>query len=274
MRRSTLRRIAVVIPAISVLGTAVLYIATRPAITTAGPAPSTAVAAPTIAATEELSSSVSGTFDISDRSTAPPPPLDASAIQALATLNTLPTLASRPNAVGYQRGCKVGQACSFGPAWSDDTEAPDGHNGCGTRDDVLREQLTAVQFRDGSDCVVIAGVLDDPYTGRLINFTKADAGAVEVDHLVPLALAWDLGAATWPQAQRSIFANDTQRQLIATSAAANRAKSDDGPGSWLPPDSNYQCTYGAKFVTALAAYRLPVVQADKEALIRVLTDCR
>lgn len=285
MRGSTRRRIAVATSVISLVGAAALYFGTRPPTTADGPGASTAVVTTTVVITAELSnsnfarelaSSDPGTFDINDQpegTAATPAAPEAPAVEALATLNSLPTLDVRPDVLGYQRGCKVGQACSFGPAWSDDTAAPDGHNGCGTRDDVLREQLTAVQFRAGSDCVVIAGVLADPYTGRLISFTKADAGAVQVDHLIPLALAWDLGAATWPQDRRNTFANDTQRQLIATSAAANRAKSDDGPSSWLPPDISYRCTYSTKFITALAAYHLPVVQSDKEALAQVLSHC-
>ncbi len=189
------------------------------------------------------------------------------------TLKGLPELPSRPYVPGYQRGCKTGQACSFGPAWSDDTDAPDGHNGCGTRDDVLAEQLTNVQYRDGSSCVVIAGVLHDPYTGATVAFTKADAAKVQVDHVVPLSLAWHLGAAEWSPAERAAFANDTELGLVATSAAANQEKSDSGPGSWLPSDASYRCPYVARFTRVLAQYQLPVVSADRAAMLRILAGC-
>ena len=53
-----------------------------------------------------------------------------------------------------------------------------------------------MQVREGThDCVVVAGVLDDPYTGRPCTFVKADAAEVPIDHVVPLAAAWVQGAA-------------------------------------------------------------------------------
>lgn len=76
--------------------------------------------------------------------------------QALSALQVLPR---RPYAPGYQRDCGQGQGCVFGPAWTDDQGAPEGHNGCRTRDDVLRASLTEVQLRAGSRCIVVSGVL-------------------------------------------------------------------------------------------------------------------
>jgi hypothetical protein len=55
------------------------------------------------------------------------------AAEALAQLRGLTVLPTRPHRPGYQRGCRRGQQCSFGPAWSDDTTAVGGHNGCDTR---------------------------------------------------------------------------------------------------------------------------------------------
>ena len=120
---------------------------------------------------------------------APSPPAPAGAAAALRQLDTLHVVRARPHRPGYQRGCSVGQACSFGPAGTDGTSAPGGHNGCDTRNDILRTQLVDVAYRAGSRCVVVAGVLHDPYTGRTIHFARAHASAVQIDHIVPLALA-------------------------------------------------------------------------------------
>ena len=83
---------------------------------------------------------------IAARHTDKPPatPATGNAAAALHTLDQLRVLPARPHRPGYQRGCAPGQACSFGPAWTDDTAAPGGHNGCDTRDDVLRAQLADV----------------------------------------------------------------------------------------------------------------------------------
>ncbi|KYH44778.1 HNH endonuclease family protein [Branchiibius sp. NY16-3462-2] len=191
----------------------------------------------------------------------------------LAKLNALKTLSSEPNTPGYQRGCGAGQACSFGAAWSDNTSAPDGHNGCGTRDDVLREQMSDVKLKSGSRCIVVAGALNDPYTGKTIHFAKADASAVQIDHIAPLAYVWRLGANTWTQAQRNAYANDTATVLLAVDGPANEAKGDSGPSQWMPANKAFACTYATKFTAVLVKYQLPVPAADKAALIRAFATC-
>src|SRR6266702_7798138 len=201
--------------------------------------------------------------------TAPDTPRSGAAA-ARRQLDTLRVIRSRPHRPGYQRGCAAGQACSFGPAWTDNTTAPGGHNGCDTRNDILRAQLADVTYRPGSRCVVTAGVLHDPYTGRTIRFAKHHAATVQIDHIVPLALAWDLGANIWPPAQRTAFANDERLVLLAVSGAANDAKGDSGPGEWMPPNRAYRASYAERFIAVLAHYRLTVTAADKTALTSAL----
>jgi hypothetical protein len=105
----------------------------------------------------------------------------------------------------------------------------------------------------------------------VIHFEKCDADAVEIDHVVPLAYVWDLGANRWPYATRVAFANDPL-ELVAASRAANQAKGDDGPSQWLPTARSYRCDYAARFISVLVKYRLPVVAADARALSTVLSD--
>jgi hypothetical protein len=195
------------------------------------------------------------------------------ATQARADLQRLVVVARRPYVPGYQRSCNPGQACSFGAAWTDDQDAVDGHNGCSTRDDVLAAQLRNVTRRAGSRCVVVAGTLSDPYTGATITFSKSEADLVPLDHVVPLELAWDLGAAQWSQAERVEFANDPTIELLAVDEHSNEQKSANGPADWMPPNRSYWCTYDARFVTVLTRYRLSVTIADKAAMIAVLAHC-
>ena len=95
------------------------------------------------------------------------------------------------------RGPKTGYVREqFGPAWADVDR-----NGCDTRDDVLNRDLVAKEWRPGTHgCVVVAGVVRDPYTGRRLVFAKADAAAVQIDHVVALSDAWQKGAAQWDAA--------------------------------------------------------------------------
>nr|WP_156112084.1 HNH endonuclease family protein [Prescottella defluvii] len=181
---------------------------------------------------------------------------------------------SRPDAPGYERGCKAGQGCVFGPSWSDDHSGPAGHDGCDTRNNVLAADLTDVTFRDGTgDCVVIAGVLADPYSGRTIEFTKQDAGAVQIDHVYPLAAAWDMGAAAWSPERRRDFANDVTYNLLAVSGPENQAKRDSTPSRWLPPDPAFHCFYVGKYLGAAVHWGLPITTADRDAIADVAAGC-
>jgi hypothetical protein len=176
---------------------------------------------------------------------------------AKAELAKLPVKAAREG--GYQR------TRDFGPAWSVDVD----RNGCGTRDDILRRDLTKVQLR--GRCTVIAGVLADPYTGQTVSFTKAAAVKVQIDHVVPLGAAWIRGARDWPQALRERFANDPVN-LLATTASANESKSDRGPAEWLPRQA-YRCAYAVQWVRVSTSYKLALTPPDKASLTTLLGRC-
>lgn len=195
---------------------------------------------------------------------------DAS-VQALRSLETV-TVRARTKVVGYDRSCSPGHGCVFGAAWSDDTSAVGGHNGCDTRNDVLAAQLTGVD-KGTSRCVVQAGTLDDPYSGARIAFRKAQAGEVEIDHVVPLAYAWDMGASAWPLDVRMTFANDEALNLLAVSKAANQAKGDSGPATWVPPNIAYRCQYAIRWVAIVRSYGLAVTDADRKVLRAMLSAC-
>ncbi len=194
----------------------------------------------------------------------------AAAVQALNSLTVLP---QRPDVPGYERGCGAGQRCSFGAAWTDNSSAPDGHNGCGTRNDVLRQQLTDARLAPGSTCVVVAGTLRDPYTGGSSTFRKADANDVQIDHVYPLARAFDMGAAGWTQARRTAFANDTDLELLAVAGAVNQAKGDAGPAEWLPPDPVAACAYVERYIAIAGAYALAITAAEHDSMTATLATC-
>lgn len=156
----------------------------------------------------------------------------------------------------------------FGQAWADADR-----NGCGTRDDILRRDLDGLTLRAGTrGCVVVSGVLRDPYTGSVIRFTKAQATAVQIDHVVALSNAWQTGAQSWTPAKRLAFANDPLN-LLAVDGPTNEAKSDGDAATWLPPVKGYRCAYVARQVAVKAHYGLWTTVAEKDAMRRVLTAC-
>ena len=166
------------------------------------------------------------------------------------------------------RGAKTGyqRTNDFGAAWLD----VDG-NGCRTRDDVLARDLAVTDRRNR--CVVTAGTFTDPYGGQPMTFSKAQADQVQIDHVVPLGLAWQLGAPEWTLGQRVAFANDPE-ELLAVNGGLNQAKGDSGPDSWLPPDRAYRCTYVIRFTRIAYTYGLRITPSMRDAIDRQLDSCR
>lgn len=166
-------------------------------------------------------------------------------------------VASEGDGGGYERD-------KFGTRWKDTD-----HNGCDQRNDVLARDLMKVEKK--GDCVVMAGRLDDPYSGKKITFAKKDASEVQIDHVYPLALAWRMGASRWSEDERERFAND-HGNLLAVWGVPNQQKSDSGPGEWKPRKS-FQCTYAVKYIAVAKEYSLPITRADRTALQNFLERC-
>ncbi|WP_046469591.1 HNH endonuclease family protein [Allosalinactinospora lopnorensis] len=142
-------------------------------------------------------------------------------------------------------------------------------NGCPTRHAILVRDLENVDADD--DCTVLSGVFDDPYTGEQVEFTAEDPQAVQIDHVVPLSLAWRMGAAEWDRDQRVEFANDP-RNLLAADGPANMSKGDSGPGEWRPYEG-YQCSYAVTYIDVTHHYDLPLAPEDREGLEEMLGTC-
>lgn len=115
--------------------------------------------------------------------------------------------------------------------------------------------------------MVVAFRLTDPYTGRTIVWRRSDADRVQVDHVVPLAYEWRMGARTWPMAKRLRIANDPLN-LLPVSREVNVAKGGAGPASWLPPSHRVRCAYAARFAQVALKYGLPVTASDKRVMLR------
>ncbi|MER7107862.1 HNH endonuclease family protein [Streptomyces sp. NPDC000229] len=183
---------------------------------------------------------------------------DADRAEARRLVETL-TVKGRGPKTGYDRD-------EFGYAWMDTADGvPLARNGCDTRNDLLRRDGRELRFRSGSDCVVVAMTLHDPYTGKDIAWKKAEAAQVQIDHVVPLSYSWQMGAARWPEDKREQLANDPLN-LLPVDGPTNSRKSDSGPASWLPPDKGIRCAYVVRFAQVAVKYRLPVTAADKRTM--------
>ena len=179
--------------------------------------------------------------------------------------NLLDSLAVKGRApkTGYTRA-------QFGQTWADVDR-----NGCDTRNDILKRDLTDVVFRQGTrNCVVESGTLIDPYSGATINFVKGVKSSMEVqiDHVVALSNAWQTGAFKLSLERRTEFANDPEN-LLAVQGRLNSQKGDGDAATWLPPLKKYRCTYVSKQISIKAKYNLWVTTPEKAAMKNILAKC-
>ena len=181
---------------------------------------------------------------------------------ATAILETLPVKGRAPK-TGYTRA-------QFGPVWADVDR-----NGCDTRNDILKRDLSAITFRAKTrNCVVESGTLIDRYSGETISFVKGNLSSmdVQIDHVVALSNAWQTGAFKLSAIERKALANDPLN-LFAVKGRLNSQKGDADAATWLPPLKSFRCTYIAQQIAVKAKYSLWVTTPEKAAMTSILSAC-
>jgi len=181
--------------------------------------------------------------------------------EASGKLSALPVKGRAPK-TGYSRS-------QFGEGWPDQD-----HNGCDTRNDILRRDLTAIKYKAKTkNCVVALGTFADKYTATTVEFVRGPQSAdVQIDHVVALHDAWQKGAQQLTLAQRTNFANDPLN-LKASTADANQSKGDGDAATWLPANRAFRCEYVATQIDVKAKYRLWVTTGERDAMSRILSGC-
>ncbi|SEE94873.1 Excalibur calcium-binding domain-containing protein [Arthrobacter alpinus] len=186
----------------------------------------------------------------------------AFAAKAREVLATLPIKGRAPK-TGYSRE-------AFGQAWADVDR-----NGCDTRNDILDRDLTAKTIKTGTrNCVILTGILADPYTAETISFVRGSttSSAVQIDHVVALNDAWQKGAQQLSVEQRTALANDPLN-LLAVDGPTNQQKGAGDAATWLPPNKAYRCDYVARQISVKATYSLWVTAAEHDSMAKVLDSC-
>lgn len=141
-------------------------------------------------------------------------------------------------------------------------------DGCDTRDEVLiaeAEEAPSV----GASCSLSGGRWYSYYDG----VSQTSASALDIDHLVPLAEAWDSGAGSWSSATRQAYANDVgdRRTLVGVTSSVNRSKGDQDVAEWLP--AQQQCRYLREWVAVKHRWRLSVDSAERGAMRSLAAGC-
>ena len=149
------------------------------------------------------------------------------------------------------------------PHWID----ADG-DGCSTRNEVLIAEADD-PVSVGSGCTLSGGRWFSYYD----RVSWTNTSDVDIDHMVPLAEAWDSGARTWSTSVRQAFANDLgdSRSLVGVTDNVNQAKGDQDPRTWMPTYD--KCRYLREWVAVKHRWRLSVDSGEKSSLTSLASGC-
>lgn len=197
-----------------------------------------------------------GDYDLGDGP--PPTPAPPAGEHSSGVLSQLAGLeiAEEPARVGYSR--------DLFSHWND----PDG-NGCDARQDALIDQAIAPVQRDLFGCHVVEG---DWYSVFDAVTYSGPAENVDIDHMVSLAEAWDSGADTWTNDQRTAFANDPANLLVVT-ATSNRSKGASDLAEWQPPQHDAWCLTATITIETKDRWDLSIDQAEHQQLEEMARTC-
>ena len=181
----------------------------------------------------------------------------AGASTAITALEKLAVKGKAPK-TGYERNL-------FSDGWGEIA-------GCDVRNFILKRDLKNVTLRDS--CKVNTGILNDPYTRKVIRFKYGvgTSSAVQIDHVVALSDAWQKGAQKFPPAKRYALYNDPLN-LLAVDGPTNSSKGDSDASAWLPPNKSYRCAYVARQIAVKLKYGIWVIAAEKTAMQGILSSC-
>ncbi len=143
-------------------------------------------------------------------------------------------------------------------------------DGCDTRREVLIEEAIVAPSVT-ANCHLTGGRWHSAYD----SLETTNSSTFDVDHVVPLAEAWDSGASAWTPDRRMRFANDLgiPWSLIAVSASSNRAKSAADPAEWMPPLSAVRCAYVADWLAIKTRWSLAIDSRERDVLDYIARTC-
>ncbi|MFC9131927.1 HNH endonuclease family protein [Streptomyces sp. NPDC057099] len=143
-------------------------------------------------------------------------------------------------------------------------------DGCNTRAEVLLHEAVEPPGI-GPNCRQTGGSWWSYYDDVLVEA----ASGLDIDHMVPLAEAWDSGASAWTAQRRERYANDQGQEasLVAVTARSNRSKADQDPAQWLPPAADAHCRYAAEWVGTKLRWTLTADETELAALRELAVDC-
>lgn len=141
------------------------------------------------------------------------------------------------------------------------------HDCQNTRQEILIARSQVPVSTDRRGCRVIKGKWNDYYYPEVHTVSTS----VDIDHLIPLKHANDIGADVWTKDEKEKFANDPEN-LVVTNKIYNRKKGAKTIAEWLPVHHEYACKYIAQWIRIKKKYQLHLSEAEQKTIKKA--DCR
>lgn len=136
-----------------------------------------------------------------------------------------------------------------------------------TRQEILHSRSdTPVKFNK-KGCTVVSGRWKDYYYPEVHTSSRE----VDIDHLIPLKHAHDIGGDKWPLELKEKFANDPEN-LVITYKKYNRIKGAKRIDQWLPVHQEYACKYIHHWIKIKKKYALPFTEGEKKTIAQISCD--
>lgn len=136
-----------------------------------------------------------------------------------------------------------------------------------TRQEILIARSKTKVLMNYKNCKVKEGTWEDYYYPQIHNLAKN----VDIDHLVPLKHAHDMGGYLWSKKIKEKFANDPQN-LVITDRKYNREKGSKRIDQWLPVNKNYACKYIKDWIKVKNNYSLKFTEEEKKTISQIRCD--
>lgn len=129
---------------------------------------------------------------------------------------------------------------------------------------LIRDSVRQVEFKDSNHCSVASGKWNDPYTGQAFKSSED----IQIDHFIPLKNAYMSGAYKWSFRARCLYANflGSDYHLLSVNGSQNMSKGDRAPDRYIPPNSEYTCTYIKNWLSIKFLWGLKMTAPEAEAI--------
>lgn len=133
---------------------------------------------------------------------------------------------------------------------------------------LIQTSRKQVTFTNEQNCTVLEGEWQDPYSGNV--YTKASD--LQIDHLVPLKHAYDVGAWNWSNQKRCLYANfiENQFHLLTVNGTENAKKGARAPNEYLPSNESYVCSYLQEWLMVKTIWSLAITPPEAAGIERLV----